>query len=132
MTKKTIRLKEAFALISSISVCWLVTLGWDLSEIDEIRRKNSNPYYSWWGGPLFLLLLGMLTFKFTERKAMRTTQVIWLSGITCLTWYAYRSSQARTDGANMWAVGVILFTPFFFGVPTIAANVANRRTKPRP
>jgi hypothetical protein len=109
-------------LVAVVSVIWLLAMPADFSSIDEFGQPIDAPYYSW-HSILLLSSLLMLTLFTTRMKLASKKAVVVVVSLTSIGWYIYRSTTAETSGANMWAVGAVLFTPVFVGVATIGANV---------
>jgi hypothetical protein len=108
-------------LVAAVSVVWLIVMPADFSSIDKFGQPIDAPYYSWRS---LLLLASLLTLAFiaTRMNLASKNGAIVVIGLTSMGWYVYRSTAARTSGANMWAVGVVLFTPLFFGVAALGTK----------
>ena len=125
--------KAVVALVGTTWASWLVALPADFSSVDKAGRSISPPYYTWRAIVLVVLITG-LSFLFVHCRSLVTRQVVLTSGFVSLGWFIMRASVARTIGANMWFVGVILFSPLFFGFPALGSALAVRavRRQARP
>jgi hypothetical protein len=97
----------------------------DISEVD--RQGNLiNASYLMWRYVLFAVMLGPIVFGFRFSRFVSKTTCIATAVLTALVWYSIQSSTAETSGANMWFVGVILFTPLYLLFAALGASLADR------
>jgi hypothetical protein len=111
-------------VVTAVLVDWWIVMPSDLSSADGQGNSIETPYLMW-RYVLFAVLLGPIAFVFRFSRFVSKTTTIASTVFTALVWYCIQSSTARTSGANMWFVGVILFTPLYFLFSAIGASVAD-------
>jgi hypothetical protein len=115
-----IRITTAFVVLATlVSLSWLMIMPRDFSTADVVGNPDGRNPYTGWRPLLLLVSLFGLAFDFAFARILSVTATVVGITFTSVIWYGVRSSAAQTSGANMWIVGLVMFTPIFAAVSAV-------------
>jgi hypothetical protein len=98
----------SLVVVAVTAAAWFVLAPWDWSTVDAASHPRSGASGDAWLGLVGVAIVSGLTVATVVRRRPDAVLRAPLAGlVTFLVLYAWRASQARTSGTNLWPLGLI-------------------------
>jgi len=98
----------ALAVAAVTAVAWFLLAPWDWSTVDAAGHPRTGATGDAWGALIGVALVSGLAVAVVVRRRPDAVLRAPLAGLaTLIVLYAWRASQARVSGTNLWPLGLI-------------------------
>ena len=98
----------SLAVAAVTAVAWFVLAPWDWSTVDAAGHERTGATGDAWAALIGVALVSGMAVATVVRRRPDAVLRAPLAGLgTFLVLYAWRASQARVSGTNLWPLGLI-------------------------